>query len=111
MNDDTFSLSDGIRAAKAEQLQRLKSQLFDQKTKSFDDNHDFTMSHFLVRPGGSIAVMGAGDGAVCTEYARLKPHIQIIGLESNPQNVVNAQKRHRLPNLSVIQGDMEFIPF
>ncbi len=111
MGDDNFSISEEMKKAKTQQLSRLKAQLFEQKTKSFDDNHDFTMSHFLVRPGGSIAVMGAGDGRVCAEYARLKPHLQIIGLENNPHNISKAQKRFKISNLSMIQGDMEMIPF
>ncbi len=63
-----------------------------------------TAAHLLTR--GRVADMGMGSGTGSEALASLYPSLDVIGVDINPEMVVLARERYRLPNLSFITGDI-----
>ncbi|MFT7581617.1 MAG: SAM-dependent methyltransferase, partial [Myxococcota bacterium] len=55
---------------------------------------------------GRVADMGMGSGASSFALASLYPALDVIGVDVNPEMVRRAATRHRLENLSFIEGDI-----
>lgn len=62
----------------------------------------FTMSHLLLEPGATIAVMGCEDGSFPYALAILNPEFHIIGVDSNRKVITEAKQKWQLPNLEFV---------
>ncbi len=63
-----------------------------------------TAAHLLCE--GKVADMGMGSGSGSFALAALYPELEVVGVDVDPQMVERAQKRHQLPNLRFVQGDI-----
>ena len=67
----------------------------------------FIGAHFLLQPGAVIADMGCGSGLGSYQLALLNPHIQVVGIDINPEMIAHARGKYPLPNLRFEVGDVE----
>lgn len=63
-----------------------------------------TAAHLL--SAGRVADMGMGSGSGSEALAALYPSLDVVGVDINPTMVELASKKHTLPNLSFVTGDI-----
>lgn len=63
-----------------------------------------TAAHLLGQ--GRVADMGMGSGLGSHALASLYPGLDVVGVDLDPTMVALARERHRLPNLTFVEGDI-----
>ncbi len=63
-----------------------------------------TAAHLLGQ--GKVADMGMGSGLGSQALASLYPNLEVVGVDLDPTMVALAHERHRLPNLTFVEGDI-----
>ncbi|HEY6723200.1 MAG TPA: methyltransferase domain-containing protein [Polyangiaceae bacterium] len=63
-----------------------------------------TAAHLLGE--GTVADMGMGSGSGTLALAALYPRVRVVGVDVNPEMVERARVKHKLANLSFVEGDI-----
>lgn len=63
-----------------------------------------TAAHLLGE--GTVADMGMGSGSGTLALAALYPRVRVVGVDVNPEMVERARAKHKLANLSFVEGDI-----
>jgi len=63
-----------------------------------------TAAHLLGE--GTVADMGMGSGSGTLALAALYPRVRVVGVDVNPEMVERARDKHKLANLSFVEGDI-----
>lgn len=68
-----------------------------------------TAAHLLGE--GTVADMGMGSGSGTLALAALYPRVKVVGVDVNPEMVERARVKHKLANLSFVEGDIAALVF
>ncbi|HEU5075475.1 MAG TPA: methyltransferase domain-containing protein, partial [Polyangiaceae bacterium] len=72
--------------------------------KSMRQKVAVTAAHLLGE--GTVADMGMGSGSGTLALAALYPRVRVVGVDVNPEMVERARVKHKLANLSFVEGDI-----
>lgn len=66
----------------------------------------FTLAHLLLEPHSHLVDMGCGDGLQSYAMATLNPQIKVTAIDQNKENIKEAKKKYKRPNLEYICADI-----